>query len=65
MLSAITDLMTCIGPYYSAVSLLQQSLGISGVPAGVISGLLFITAQDCFGEFFGGIGGIDKGLAVL
>lgn len=31
----------------------------------MISGLLYITEQDCLREFFGGLWGIDEGLAVM
>lgn len=31
----------------------------------VISGLLYIIEHDCLREFFGGLWGIDKGLAVM
>lgn len=71
-LSVISELMTRVCPYYSSVSFMpqQQRFGITGVPAGVlalrvISGLLYITEQDCLREFFGGLWETDKGLAVM
>lgn len=62
-LSAITELMTCICPYYSPVSfmLLQQRFGITGVPAGVLAWEWYqgcCTSQNkiVYGSSLGGCG---------